>query len=583
MPNAENAESAGATDSAQLESSTVFPAATDIANVSLHLREAAALHPYKRAVVWRAGRDRRGRSAYAHLTFRQLDKESDCIAHGLEGAGIVSGTRTILMVRPSPEFFCLIFALFKVGAVPVVVDPGMGVSRMLECFRQSRPEAFIGIPLAHVVRTLRPGFFRSVTIWVTVGRRWFWGGWTLDQIRWFPWRPYPPASTKRDEPAAVLFTTGSTGPAKGAVYTHGNFIAQLYHIRRYLQMAADEIDLSTFPLFALFYPALGVTAVIPDMDPTRPAKAEPSRIVETIVNQGVTNMFASPALLNRLARYGREKAIKMPSLKRVISAGAPVAPALIEQFARMLVDGAEVHTPYGATEAVPVLSISSTEILSETRTLSERGFGYCVGKPVNDLVEVRIIAINDDPVSEWSEALAVAPGTIGEIIVRGDHVTRHYFEKPQADALSKIVDGDRFWHRMGDLGWQDSKGRIWFCGRKSHRVITPQGTLYTIPCESIYNNHHMVFRSALVGVGNPPNQRPVICVELAGDKGRPDLEKIREDLLTMGRRVEITSLIETILFHPGFPVDIRHNAKIFREQLAVWAAEKLAGSKGESK
>jgi acyl-CoA synthetase (AMP-forming)/AMP-acid ligase II len=580
MTGNENGEMTGAPNRI-VSGSTAAPSTTaKIANVSLHLKEAAALHPYKRAVVWKAGRDRRGHPTYAHLTFRQLDKESDCLAHGLEEAGIVGGTRTILMVRPSPEFFCLIFALFKVGAVPVVVDPGMGVSRMLDCFRESRPEAFIGIPLAHVVRTLRPGFFRSVHTWVTVGSRWFWGGWTLDQIRRLPWRPYPPATTKRDEPAAVLFTTGSTGPAKGAVYTHGNFVAQLHHIRRYLKMAADEIDLSTFPLFALFYPALGVTAVIPDMDPTRPAKAEPSQIIEAIVNQGVTNMFASPALLNRLAQYGKEKAIKMPGLKRVISAGAPVAPELIGRFEQMLMEGAEVHTPYGATEAVPVLSISSKEILSETRTLSERGFGYCVGRPVNDEVEVRIIAISDDPVAEWSESLRVPPGTIGEIVVRGEHVTRHYFEKPQADALAKIADGDRFWHRMGDLGWEDSKGRIWFCGRKSHRVRTSDGTLYTIPCESIYNNHHMVFRSALVGVGDPPNQRPVICVELVQDKGPPDEEKIREDLLTMSRRVEITSLIDTILFHPGFPVDIRHNAKIFREQLAVWAADKIDEESG---
>jgi acyl-CoA synthetase (AMP-forming)/AMP-acid ligase II len=425
-----------------------------------------------------------------------------------------------------------------------------------------------------VVRTVYPRFFSTVRTWVTVGRRWFWGGRTFDQVRELPWRPYPPAATRSSETAAVLFTTGSTGPAKGAVYTHGNFTAQLRHIRTHLGITRDEIDLSTFPLFALFYPAMGVTAVIPDMDPTRPARANPEKLIEAIVNQGVTNMFASPALLQRMAAYGRERAVKLPSLKRVISAGAPVSPAVIERFSGMLSEGAAVHTPYGSTEAVPVLSITSEEILAETRALSERGFGYCVGRPINEL-EVRLIAVNDGPVPEWSDELAVPPGEIGEIVVRGDLVTRGYFERPEADALSKIADGETFWHRMGDLAWQDRKGRFWFCGRKSHRVTTKKGTLYTVPCEAVFNAHHMVFRSALVGVGEPPDQIPVICVELVRDRGTPDRRQIREDLLKMAVRSEIAAPVETVLFHPAFPVDIRHNAKIFREKLAVWAEGKV--------
>jgi len=545
-------------------------------NVATHLREMAGTQPYKRAVVYPVGTDKHDRITYAHLTFRQFDKESDCIAHGLEAAGISRGVKTILMVPPGPEFFVLIFGMFKTGAVPVVVDPGMGISRMLDCLQETRPEAFIGIPKAHVLRTLRPGFFKTVETYVTVGRRWFWGGLNMTDVRKIPWRPFEIAPTTRDEMAAILFTTGSTGPAKGAIYTHGNFDAQLHQIETHLKMSDDEIDLSTFPLFALFYPALGVTAVIPDMDPTRPAEVNPVKITEAIVNQGVTNMFASPALLNRVGRYGKEKAIKLPSLKRVISAGAPVSPEVIERFATMLTDGAEVHTPYGATEAVPIISIASNEILSETRSLSESGYGYCIGRPIND-IPIRIIRIMDEPIEKWSEDLVEPDGEIGEIAVKGALVTRHYFERPKADALAKIVDGDSFWHRMGDLGWRDKKGRIWFCGRMSHRVITEKATLYTVPCESIFNNHHMVFRSALVGIGSPPNQKPVICIELEKDKGAADQEQIKADLLTMAERNPLTRDISTILFHDAFPVDIRHNSKIFREQLAVWAEKRMTG------
>ena len=318
---------------------------TDYVNIASYLNQAAKTQPYKRAVVYPAGRDKYGRVTYAHLTFLQLDRESDYLAHGLEAAGITRGIRTVIMVKPSIEFFALIFAIFKTGAVPVVVDPGMGIRRMLACFKSTCPQAFIGIPLAHVVRTVFPGFFKTVKTWITVGRRWFWGGRTLKQIRQSYAGSYTITKTGRDDTAAVLFTTGSTGPAKGAVYSHGNFDAQLKQIKTYLRMSDDEIDLSTFPLFALFYPALGITSVIPDMDPTRPALVNPERIIEAIENLGVTNMFASPALLNRVGSYGKKKGVKLPSLKRVISAGAPVSAANIEQFSALLAEDAEIHTP----------------------------------------------------------------------------------------------------------------------------------------------------------------------------------------------------------------------------------------------
>ena len=543
-------------------------------NVATYLRTMARIQPYKRAVVAPCGRDAQGRVAYTHLTFRQLDIESDCLAQGLDDVGVSRGVRTILMVKPSLDFFALVFALFKVGAVPVVVDPGMGVKRMLNCLAESRAQALIGIPPAHVLRTLAPKYFKSIQTFITVGNRWFWGGLTLRQVRVRHWEPYPMAATRPDEIAAILFTTGSTGPAKGVFYTHGVFDAQVRNIRTQFGITPDEIDLPTFPLFALFDPALGMTAIIPDMDPTKPALVNPERIIEAVVNHGVTNMFASPALLNRVGRYGKEKGIKLPTLKRVISAGAPATPANIEQFCTMLTEGARIHTGYGATEAMPVSSFGSDEILSETRQLSEQGFGMCVGQPIAG-IDVCIIRISDGPIAQWTDDLCVTEGEIGEIAVRGDQVTRGYFERPRDDELSKIKDGDTFWHRMGDLGWIDKKGRIWFCGRKNHRVVTQTNTLYTIPCEAIFNNHPRVYRSALVGVGAKGRQRPVICIELEPDDGGGDKKSLKRELLELAKGTPITESIETLLFHKAFPVDIRHNSKIFREKLAEWAAKKL--------
>ena len=551
------------------------------ANIASRLVKVAKIHPYKKAVVCPAGRDRAGRVAYTHLTFEQLNEQSNRLAAGLTARGVSKGVRTILMVKPSLDFFTIIFALFKAGAIPVVVDPGMGVARMAACLKESDPGAFIGIPLAHLFRKTRPSFFKNVRIFVTAGRRWFWGGTTIRKLAKAR-GPFKMAETRIDDTAAILFTTGSTGPAKGVIYTHGNFDAQLRQIRAHLNLTGEEIDLSTFPLFALFWPALGITSVIPDMDPTRPAFVDPSKIVEAIRNQGVTTMFASPALLNRVGAYGRKKGIKVPSLKRVICAGAPVFPENIEQFSSLLEEDAEIQTPYGATEAVPVLSITGNEILSETRQLSAKGHGMCVGRPINN-IPVRIIKISDQPILDWSDDLEMEDGRIGEIVVSGALVTAGYYKRPADDAISKIRDKDRFWHRMGDVGWKDEKGRFWFCGRKAHRVVTSpdEAPMFTIPCEAIFNGHPDVYRSALVGIGPKGYKKTVICIELKKKvfRSRGAREKIKKELLELAAGNPLTEKIRNVLFHKSFPVDIRHNSKIFREQLAVWAEKEISGGR----
>ncbi len=317
-----------------------------------------------------------------------------------------------------------------------------------------------------------------------------------------------------------------------------------------------------------------MTAVIPEMDPRKPAQVDPQKIIGPIIHHGVTNMFASPALLNRVGRFGRQNDVRLPTLRRVVSAGAPVSPANIDQFAGMLSPTAEVHTPYGATEAVPIISIGSREILSETRVLSEQGYGMCVGRPLPH-TRIRIICISEEAIDTWDDDLRVETGVIGEIVVQGDLVTRRYYDNSKADALAKIADGDGFWHRMGDLGWRDRQGRIWFCGRKNHRVVTATGEMYTIPCEAIFNNHPRVFRSALVGIGTPPQQEPVICIERHPDQPAGDDGPLKEELLALAAGNPLTAAIRKLLFHPSFPVDIRHNAKIFRERLATWAAARI--------
>ena len=405
------------------------------ANIARHLGAMAATRPA--AAALKVPRGRAGdRIDYLTLSFAELDLEVSAWCARLAADGVRAGDRTLVMVRPGLPLIAAVFALFRLGAVPVVLDPGMTLRSFLPCVARTRPRALIGIPLARWVSRLFRGSFQSVEVSVSVS--------SSPVARLSPSGAAAPASvpaaafaSSRDL-AAILFTSGSTGAPKGVCYEHGMFEAQIGMIRENFAIEPGEVDLPILPVFALFNPALGMTTIVPELNPRRPAAADPAKLVQAIRQENVTNSFASPAVWGRIAGHCHDQGIVLPSLRRVLCAGAPVPRALWASSDPLLPRG-RLHSPYGATEALPVSSIDAIEEATLASASLPRPEPACCGRPLAG-ASVRIIALADGPLATTAEVGDAPPGAIGEIIVRGDHVTREYDRLPEATARAKISE-----------------------------------------------------------------------------------------------------------------------------------------------
>ncbi len=537
-------------------------------NVADRLAQIAAQMPDAVAVACPGRGDVAGQNSYSTCTFRELDDDATALARGMVDKGVSPGTRLALLVPPSIEFVKLVFALLRSGATTILVDPGMGREHLVNCLATAEPEGFIGVGKAQAARVLYRQRFPRATFNVTVGRRWFWRGTTYRRLleRGRTTDERLPA-THADDPAAIIFTSGSTGPPKGVLYTHRMFETQTAEIQRQYDLQPGGADLACFALFGLFNSAMGVTTVFPDMNFSRPASADPRKLLAAANDWRVTQAFASPAVWDTLSRHCEATSERILTLRKVFSCGAPVRPDVIRRTLACVAAGAEMHTPYGATEALPVATIEAREILGETAAASAAGAGVCVGRKF-DSIEWRVIRMTDEPISSLDDVEELPQGEIGELIVRGPQVSSTYLPAPSPrrggstehgrseiaraqvvpgakrsgrgeergyqlrplspalpargrepeDALNanthaKVADANVTWHRLGDVGYFDPQGRFWYCGRKAHRVETPAGTLFTECVEAVFNEHAAVRRCALVGLGSQGKQIPLVVIE----------------------------------------------------------------------
>jgi len=560
---------------------------TPYANVTDRLTQIAAQMPDMVAVACPGRGNVVGQNSYRTCTFAQLDADATALARGLVELGAKPGTRLTLMVPPSVEFVKLVFALLRCGATTVLIDPGMGRKHLIECLAAVQPKGFVGVGRAQAARIAFRRRFPQARLNITIGRRWFWGGTTFKQLLALGKQSRAPLPCPAaDDPAAIVYTSGSTGPPKGVLYTHRMFETQVAEIQDRYDIQPGGIDLACFALFGLFNSAMGVTTVFPDMDFSHPAAADPAKLLAAAHDWQVTQAFASPAVWQKLSAHLARHRKQIPTLHKVFSCGAPVPASVLQQTLDNIAPNAKMHTPYGATECLPVATIEAGEVLGETSAQTDVGAGICVGRKF-DTIDWCIIRITDQPIASIDDVEELPNGEIGELIVRGPQVSSEYLTVSAVghddctpntpNHLAKIPDANTVWHRIGDVGYFDDQQRFWYCGRKAHRVETAAGTMFTIPAEAIFNTHPKVARSALIGVGMEQKKTPVIVIQPTEEMlrrhgkrwSRRAYQQLQTELLELASQHTATQNVLQLLFHSSLPVDVRHNAKINREQLAT--------------
>jgi acyl-CoA synthetase (AMP-forming)/AMP-acid ligase II/pimeloyl-ACP methyl ester carboxylesterase len=522
---------------------------------------------------------------YANITFGELAKSVNQYQRGLNELGLAPGDRVLMLVTPGADFLALSLAVMGRGATPVFVDPGIGLERLSRCIQDADPHAFIGSPRAQLLRFLRRSLFHRIKFHLTASEWSFTGGHSLSYLKRFANAPLPsvplpmlrPDGHLRAHDAALIaFTSGATGTPKGVVFTNEMIEEQLRIIRTVLGQEPGGSDLTLLPIFSLYNVALGVTSVFPVMPVGRPLALDPAQVVRLITDLAIQSSFGSPTLWTKIAEYAVRTGVTLNTIKRIFMAGAAVPQSTLDVVKRVVPNG-EASTPYGATEALPVTFITATQRATVPKTAAATGeVGTLVGRSVSG-VDILIVESSNDQFKSAADFKPLPVGHIGEVLVRGKGVSPEYLHRPDANRVGKVVDGATFWHRMGDLGYLDQAGYLYYCGRKSHSVYALSRAFHSVPIEELFNSLGTVRRTALVGIRN--GKEPALVVEPKPQFWPETIEqqeRFTRDLQEIAARSELTNDIQHFFFHKSFPVDARHNAKIFRDQLSEWADKMLS-------
>ena len=533
-------------------------------------------------------------------SFRDLWVRVEALAAGLSSVHVKPGDRVALLIRPGLDLTAAVYACWRVGASIVVADAGLGLRRMVDALRSADPDHLIAIPAGLAAA----GAFRLPGQRLVAGqlpeqlRKLLKADHTLTELTENHLRGRPAAAddgqlrtsvSEDDAEAAVLFTSGATGPPKGVVYRHRQLRAQLELVRSVCDVRPGDRLVAAFAPFALYGPALGIGSAVPAMDVTKPGTLTAAALAEAAATIEATLVFASPAALRNVAATAGElsdsQRAALGRVRLVLSAGAPVPLPLLRSVQELL-PAAELHTPYGMTEAMPVTDISLGEIVE-----AGPGNGVCVGRSLPG-VKVKISPL--DTLGRASGELTDATELVGELCVAAPHIKDRYDRLWVTEADSARNHG---WHRTGDVGHIDQEGRLWVEGRLVHVVTTSDGPVTPVGVEQRIEALDEITAAALVGVGPVGTQQPVAIVTMRSTRanrrsslaGRLTARRanhramssgvLADQGLTVAVRAAAGIPLAAVLVVDALPVDIRHASKVDRTRLARWAERVLAGGR----
>lgn len=482
------------------------------------------------------------------ITFAELDRGAASAAEDLSEAGLAAGMRALVFAPMSIDLYTTMIGMFRLRVTAVFVDPSAGSANLTAAVARVRPDAFVAVPRAHLLRVTSPAI-RAVPIKMAIG-----GG--VPGARAVGSRRSSEVMRQVEPcddgtPAIITFTSGSTGEPKAAVRTHGFLVAQHRALVESLGLEAGDTDLTTLPIFLLANLASGVTSIIPNANLRAPGAIDSAPVLDQMHSERPTRTVASPALLEQLVADATASGQRLDTFRRIFTGGAPVFPKTLDAIASVA-PGASIVAVYGSTEAEPIASIDRRDIGSADRIAMQQGAGLLAGKPAPS-IQVRILP------DRWGTAIgarhaddfdreAVGVGCAGEIVVAGDHVLHGYLDG-LGDEETKITVGNRVWHRTGDAGYVDAYDRLWLLGRCSAKVSDDDGVLYPLAVECAASEVPGVRRSAFAQYRG----RRVLVIE--GDHAA---SPARETLL---RGLAWAHLADALKVS-RIPVDHRHNAKI---------------------
>lgn len=482
------------------------------------------------------------------LTYAELEREVAGAAAWLQALGLERGQAVLVFVPMSLDLYVALLAMFRLGVTAMFLDPSAGRKHLDQCCARRAPDALLAVRQAHAMRLVSSAMRR-------IPRKISVGGWVPGAHRWpvnFTGRP--PGTVvpvEADEPALVTFTSGSTGVPKAAVRTHGFLIAQHAALASHIDLDAGETDLVTLPVFTLANLASEVTSVMPSADLRRPGSVDAAALFGQIEREGVTRITASPAFFERLVAHGRVTNQTLPGLRKLYTGGAPVFPRLLSAM-KELAPNAKVVAVYGSTEAEPIAHVAADEMTEADLADMRSGRGLLAGPPVP---EVRLRILRDrwgTPLGSMTaaelDAETVANSQPGEIVVSGAHVLPGYLGGVGDEETKFRVNGDT-WHRTGDAGMLDERGRLWLLGRCAARIADVRGELYPFTVECVAMTFSQVNRAAAVA----HRGRRLLAVEAA--KSGPELAAALTEAVRWAQ-------VDEVRFLERLPVDKRHNAKI---------------------